>query len=65
MSAPGQTPITPTARPATEQADYLAPLLAALPADVRQRLDEIGEVTIDDANLTAMRGRTQIGRAHV
>ena len=37
---------------------YLAPLLAALPADVRQRLDEVGEVTIDDANLAAMRGRT-------
>jgi len=40
------------------QSDYLAPLLAALPADVRQRLDEIGEVTIDDSNLAAMRGRT-------
>jgi hypothetical protein len=42
----------------SQQSDYLAPLLAALPADVRQRLDEIGEVTIDDANLAAMRGRT-------
>ena len=38
--------------------DYLAPLLAALPADVRRRLDEVGDVTIDDANLAAMRGRT-------
>jgi acetyl esterase/lipase len=42
----------------SQQSDYLAPLLAALPADVRQRLDEIGEVAIDDANLAAMRGRT-------
>lgn len=63
MSAPGPTrstptPTTPTARPATEQAGYLAPLLAALPADVRRRLDEIGEVTIDEANLAAMRRRT-------
>ena len=41
-----------------QRSDYLAPLLAALPADVRRRLDEVGEITIDDANLAAMRGRT-------
>ena len=41
-----------------QRSDYLAPLLAALPADVRRRLDEVGEVAIDDANLAAMRGRT-------
>ncbi|MBR7828302.1 alpha/beta hydrolase [Actinospica sp. MGRD01-02] len=58
MSASGPTPTTPTTRPAPQRADYLALLLAALPADVRQRLEEIGEVTIDETNLAAMRGRT-------
>jgi len=42
----------------SDQAEYITALLAALPADVRKRLAEIGEVTIDDANLAAMRGRT-------
>jgi acetyl esterase/lipase len=58
LSASDSTPTAPTSRPAAEQSDYLTPLLAALPADVRRRLDEIGEVTIDDTNLAAMRGRT-------
>ncbi len=58
MSASGSTSPTPTVRPAAEPADYLLSLLAALPADLRERLDEIGEVVIDETNLAAMRGRT-------
>lgn len=42
----------------TPQADYLVSLLKALPDDVRERLDAIGEFVIDDSNLAAMRERT-------
>jgi len=38
-------------------ASYLAALTAALPADVRDRLDELGDIVLSDANLAAMRGR--------
>jgi acetyl esterase/lipase len=41
----------------TPSSSYIASLLAALPADVRKRLDEIGDFVIDPANLAALRGR--------
>jgi acetyl esterase/lipase len=58
-------PSAPTAKstpsgspaPAAEPAPYLAKLLALAPADVQQRLTEIGEFTLGEENLTQMRGR--------
>jgi acetyl esterase/lipase len=50
-------PSAPTAAPSAEPARYLAKLLALAPADVRQRLTEIGEFTLGEENLTQMRGR--------
>jgi acetyl esterase/lipase len=38
-------------------AGYLAELLAAAPEDVRERLAEIGEFTLNEENLTRMRGQ--------
>ncbi|QMU76829.1 alpha/beta hydrolase [Streptacidiphilus sp. PB12-B1b] len=58
MSVPDPTLPTPTSSTATDRADYLASLLAALPADVRQRLQEIGAFSINEGNLAAMRQRT-------
>jgi acetyl esterase/lipase len=40
-----------------EMAGYLTRLLTAVPADVRDRLAEIGEFTLDEENLARMRGR--------
>jgi hypothetical protein len=40
-----------------ETAGYLTKLLAAAPADVRERLAEIGEFTLDKENLDRMRGQ--------
>jgi triacylglycerol lipase len=40
-----------------DQAGYLTGLLAAAPADVRERLAEIGEFTLDEQNLDRMRSR--------
>jgi acetyl esterase/lipase len=38
-------------------AGYLGALLASVPADVRERLAEIGEFVLSEENLAAMRGR--------
>jgi acetyl esterase/lipase len=38
-------------------ASYITALLAAAPADVRERLAEIGDFVLNEENLTAMRGR--------
>jgi acetyl esterase/lipase len=43
--------------PQGDQAGYLTRLLAAAPADVRERLAEIGEFTLDEQNLDRMRSR--------
>jgi acetyl esterase/lipase len=40
-----------------DRAGYLTTLLAAAPADVRERLAQIGEFTIGEQNLATMRGR--------
>lgn len=40
-----------------DRAGYLTALLAAVPADVRERLAEIGEFTLGEDNLAQMRGR--------
>ena len=40
-----------------EMAGYVAELLAAAPADVRERLAEIGELTLNEENLARMRGQ--------
>jgi acetyl esterase/lipase len=54
-----EVPTTPTAvcgDPAGP-ASYLGSLLARVPADVRERLAEIGEFVLSEDNLAAMRGR--------
>jgi acetyl esterase/lipase len=55
----GEVPMTPTAihdEPA-DPAAYLRSLLALVPADVRERLAEIGEFELSERTLAAMRGR--------
>jgi len=42
---------------AASPAGYLRSLLAVVPADVRERLAEIGEFVLSEENLAAMRGR--------